>query len=170
MNFNLEHFWCSKGYDSTEVDYITWLHVPSETRWSNSSDTHQIVEIRKEIFTKMYILFSIGFTLQYGPYAHYGHWTIIDHWPNKECLKYRKYKKRLLLRCICHFKLDLINNMDHMRISDTEPSSVILGQTKKMFKIFSSNAPKVPLKLTLIIKEALNELRLISRNVVLILV
>ena len=31
-----------------------------------------------------------------------------------------KYKKRLLLRCIHHFKSDLINNMDHMRISGTE--------------------------------------------------
>ena len=40
-----------------------------------------------------------------------------------------KYKKRLLLRCIHHFILDLINNMDHMRISGTEPSSVILSQT-----------------------------------------
>ena len=28
------------------------------------------------------------------------------------------------------FKSDLINNMDHMRISGTEPSSVILSQTK----------------------------------------
>ena len=35
----------------------------------------------------------------------------------------------LLNRCIHHFKSDLINNMDHMRISDTEPSSVILSQT-----------------------------------------
>ena len=33
-----------------------------------------------------------------------------------------------------HFKSDLINNMDHMRISGTtEPSSVILSQTK-LFK------------------------------------
>ena len=39
-----------------------------------------------------------------------------------------KYKKRLLLRCIHHFKSDLINNMDHMRISGTEPSSVVLSQ------------------------------------------
>ena len=30
---------------------------------------------------------------------------------------YEKYKKRPLLRCIHHFKSDLINNMDHMRIS-----------------------------------------------------
>ena len=28
------------------------------------------------------------------------------------------------------FKSDLINNMDHMRISGTEPSSVILSLTK----------------------------------------
>ena len=39
------------------------------------------------------------------------------------------FKKRLLLRCIHHFKLDLINNMDRMRISGTEPSPVILSQT-----------------------------------------
>ena len=32
--------------------------------------------------------------------------------------------------CIHHFKTDLINNMDYMRISDNEPSSVILSQTK----------------------------------------
>ena len=32
--------------------------------------------------------------------------------------------------CIHPFKSDLINNMDHMRISGTEHSSVILSQTK----------------------------------------
>ena len=45
-----------------------------------------------------------------------------------------KYKKRLLLRCIYHFKSDLINNMDHMHISGTEHSLVILSQTKKFKK------------------------------------
>ena len=37
-----------------------------------------------------------------------------------------KFKKRLLLRCTCiyHFSSDLINNMDHMRISQTEPDKV----------------------------------------------
>ena len=75
----------SKRYKSTEVDCRTWLHVPSGTPWSTSTDTHQVVEIQK---------------------------------------------KRLLLRCEHHFKSDLINNMDHMRISGTEPSSVILSQTK----------------------------------------
>ena len=44
------------------------------------------------------------------------------------CLSY-EYEKRLLLRCIHHFKSDLIYIMDHMRISGTEPSSVILSQT-----------------------------------------
>ena len=40
------------------------------------------------------------------------------------------YKKRLLLRYIHHFESDLINNTDHMRISGTEPSSVILSKTE----------------------------------------
>ena len=42
------------------------------------------------------------------------------------------YKKSLPLRCTCirHFKPDVIDNMDNIRISGTEPSSVILSQTK----------------------------------------
>ena len=44
------------------------------------------------------------------------------------------YKKRLLLRCIHHFKSDLMNNMDHMRISGNEPLSVIFRQTKWFVK------------------------------------
>ena len=44
--------------------------------------------------------------------------------------KQLKYKKRLLLRCIHLLISYLIYNMDHMRISGTEPSSVILSQTK----------------------------------------
>ena len=73
----------SERYESTEFDRRTWLHVPSGTLWSTSSDTHQVVEIQK----------------------------------------------RLLLTFIHHFKSDLINNMDHMRIEGTESSSVILSQT-----------------------------------------
>ena len=34
-----------------------------------------------------------------------------------------KHKKRFLLRCIHHFKSDLIYNMDHMHISGTETST-----------------------------------------------
>ena len=43
--------------------------------------------------------------------------------------KHLEFKKSVLLRCIHHFESDFINNMDHMRISGTEPSSVILSQT-----------------------------------------
>ena len=47
----------SKCYESTGVDRRTWLHVPSRTPWSTSSDTHQVVEIQKDTSTKMYTLF-----------------------------------------------------------------------------------------------------------------
>ena len=43
----------SKRYESTEVNRRTWLHVPSGTHWSTSSDTHQVVEIQIETSTKM---------------------------------------------------------------------------------------------------------------------
>ena len=39
--------------------------------------------------------------------------------------------------------MDLINNMDHMRISSAEPSSVISSQIKKFQKL-KSGVPKVP--------------------------
>ena len=42
----------SKRYESTAVDRRTWLRVRSLTHWSTSSDTHQVVEIQKETFTK----------------------------------------------------------------------------------------------------------------------
>ena len=34
------------------------------------------------------------------------------------------FKKRLLLSCIHHFKSEVINNIDHMRISGTDPRVV----------------------------------------------
>ena len=43
----------SKRYESTEVDRRTLVHVPPETHWSTSSDTHQAVEIQIEISIKM---------------------------------------------------------------------------------------------------------------------
>ena len=54
---NTENLMLSKRYKSTEVDCRTWLHVPSGTPWSTSSDTHQVVEIQKETFTQMYTPF-----------------------------------------------------------------------------------------------------------------
>ena len=47
----------SKRYKSTEVDRRTWLHVPSGTPWSTSSDTHQVVVIWIKTSTKMYAPF-----------------------------------------------------------------------------------------------------------------
>ena len=44
-NFNTKNFDALKRYESTAVDRRTWLHVPSGTLWSTSSDTHQVVEI-----------------------------------------------------------------------------------------------------------------------------
>ena len=43
----------SKRYESIEVDRTTWLHVPSGTHWSTSSDTHHVVEIQKETSSKI---------------------------------------------------------------------------------------------------------------------
>ena len=40
-----ENFDDLKRYESTKVDRRSWLHVPSGTPWSTSSDTHQVVEI-----------------------------------------------------------------------------------------------------------------------------
>ena len=60
MNFKHGNFDALKRYKSTEVDGRTWLHVPSGTPWSTSSDTHQVVEIQKETSTKTYTPFSIG--------------------------------------------------------------------------------------------------------------
>ena len=55
----------SKRYESTEVDRRTWLHVPSGTHWSTSSDTHQVVEIQIETSIKMYTPFLIGLKCVY---------------------------------------------------------------------------------------------------------
>ena len=47
----------SERYYSTEIDRKTWLHVPSGTPWSTSSDTHQVVRNQKETSTKMFTQF-----------------------------------------------------------------------------------------------------------------
>ena len=53
-------------------------------------------------------------------------------------------KRDFYLDVLHHFKSDLINNIDHMRISGTEPLSVILSQSS--FKKLKSYAPTVPKK------------------------
>ena len=47
-NFN-QFLMLSKRYESTEEDRRTWLHVPSGTHWSTSSDTHRVVEIKRDV-------------------------------------------------------------------------------------------------------------------------
>ena len=48
-------------YKSYEVDRRAWLHVPSGTHWSTSSDTHQVDEIQIESSTQiMYTPFVVG--------------------------------------------------------------------------------------------------------------
>ena len=66
QNYNFNHTFTQKilmfssRYESAEVDRRTWLHVSSEILWSTSSDTHQVVEIKKNS-TKMYTPFDIEF-------------------------------------------------------------------------------------------------------------
>ena len=67
-------------------------------------------------------------------------WTLFYIWRNK--IVYQ-YEKRLLPRCIHHFKPDLINNMDHMRISVLNPRQWPLAKQTNL-KRWKSHAPKVP--------------------------
>ena len=40
-------------------------------------------KIQIETSTKMYTPFLVGLNLQYGPYAHFGYWTLVsDPQPN----------------------------------------------------------------------------------------
>ena len=51
----------SKRFESIEVNRRTWLHVPSGTLWSTSSDTLRVVNIQKE--TSFTILKRIYLTI-----------------------------------------------------------------------------------------------------------
>ena len=58
------------------------------------------------------------------------HWSI---WPVrvlKSSVAQIEIHRDFYLDVYTIFKSDLINNMDHMRISGTKPSSVILSQIK----------------------------------------
>ena len=58
----------SKRYESTEVDRRTWLHVPSGTHKSTSSDTRQVVEnkcvIQKSVIRSMNLELIIAVIVQ----------------------------------------------------------------------------------------------------------
>ena len=51
----------SKRYESTEVDRRTWLHMPSGTPWSTSSDTHQVVETLSKTSTRGNAMYQIDY-------------------------------------------------------------------------------------------------------------
>ena len=75
------------------------------------------------------ILYTLSYKGKMAAYSKYISFLSWEEWYHN-FIDLQQYKKRLLLRCKHHFKSDWINNMDHMRISGTEPSSVILSQTK----------------------------------------
>ena len=60
---------------------------------------------------------------------------VYDQTRLKWYLVLQKHNKRLLLRCMHHFKSNLINNIDHMCTSGNKSSSVILRQTKWFQKL-----------------------------------
>ena len=62
---NTENLMLSKRYESTEVDRRTWLHVPSESPWSTSGDTHQIVQFWfiNSVITKYREINNISFSI-----------------------------------------------------------------------------------------------------------
>ena len=44
----------------------------------------------------MYTPFYIGFNLQYGPYAHFGYWTLVSNpWPNTVVQKIEKWCQKV---------------------------------------------------------------------------
>ena len=59
QNYNFRQFFDAlKRYESTEEDSRTWLQVPSWTPWSTSSDTHQVVEIKRDFYLDVYTILN----------------------------------------------------------------------------------------------------------------
>ena len=79
---------------------VTWYH----NFWPRDLDLEVWPTFQKPL--KPWLLFSDG--------CHQA--SVVVFWQDLFYSLYQ-YKKRLLLRCIHHFKSDLINNMDHMQNS-----------------------------------------------------
>ena len=64
------------------ISYIVYTNVKQEQdkiKSQMSNNNHPTgVTIWIETSTKMYTPFQIGFSLQYGPYAHFGYWTLVS--------------------------------------------------------------------------------------------
>ena len=67
----------SKRYESTVVNRRTWLHVPSGTHWSSSSDTHQVVEI--PVWESLYRLEALLACSRLSTYKHFSHRKILGY-------------------------------------------------------------------------------------------
>ena len=58
VNFNTENFDALKRYDSTEVERRTWLHVPSGTPWSTSSDSPSSWNMNRDFYLDVYTILN----------------------------------------------------------------------------------------------------------------
>ena len=78
----------SKRFESNEFDRRTWLHLPSGTHWSTSSDTHQV----REASTKMYTPFLSDLSNNMDQMCISGIKlsSVILSWPNKVILEVDK--------------------------------------------------------------------------------
>ena len=141
-NWVLEHRYNYRDYRyPSSYNYMTSLSCSSIISWGVSALSQRLVlELQLmlnlsrtiRLFTKScpYYrtrpFYTVNSTTRWNSFLTY---VYNYFWDDDKC------KKILLLRCIHHFISDLINNMDHMRISGTEPSYVILSQTKKIKKV-----------------------------------
>ena len=87
VNFNSENYAALKHYESTEVDRRTWLHVPLGTPWSTSSDTHQVVEIWKQL----YRCAEMNFLPAYSRYNSVSMCRLIYNWYIADCIVKRDF-------------------------------------------------------------------------------
>ena len=111
-----------------------WKMMPksAKTRWSQKGWYNKPTNYNFNEFFTWKIWCSQNATNQSKSTVELGYMCprVLFGPPAVTVTKKMKFKKILLLRCIHHFKSDIIiNKMDHIRLSGTEPSSVILSQT-----------------------------------------
>ena len=114
-------------------------------RWHFRSKPHQTTSLIERFVASLcyYTMCVVQGCLSYDWVRSFSFSLYKRNWTWIWKIRSYEYKKRLLLRCIHHFKSDWINNMDHMRISGTEPSSVILSQ-KCILQTLKRDVPNEP--------------------------
>ena len=116
----------SKRYESTEVDRRTWLHVPSGTHWSTSSDTHQVVEICTtrdgKAFFIYYDFWGIHFNDNKFEQDNVAIWTILHVLAVFEWIHLNKKKLYIWIKVVhCH-KYDHLHSV-HFTINTVKHRS-----------------------------------------------